>query len=308
VPFDFGEFGVLLFFLISGCVIPISIERVGIAQFWVRRCLRLYPAYWFSIACVVLLAWLLPDSILALHYQGRPGAALLLNLTMLHRLLGGPAYDLLPVYWTLYIEMLFYIGVTALVKLRWFEYSVPLACAAIVLAIAVEWSLSRAGSEPTRTTMYLAAMLAGTAIYRLIAGTASRRAVCLVCALCIVMFLVVPAEPKVLAARLLPLPLLAGAIWWRIAPPPLVWFGQRSYAFYLLHEVVMGSFEAPSPLLRVALWFGAALFLSMATYQWIERPSIALGRALTSGLAPRHSSPQARIAAALASVRVRNLF
>src|SRR5436305_756561 len=45
-----GEAGILVFFLISGFVIPMSLENGGTnAGFWLRRSFRLLPVYWFGI-------------------------------------------------------------------------------------------------------------------------------------------------------------------------------------------------------------------------------------------------------------------
>src|SRR4051812_18434840 len=43
--FNFGPFGVGIFFLISGFVIPISIENIGTGQFVIRRFFRIFPPY-----------------------------------------------------------------------------------------------------------------------------------------------------------------------------------------------------------------------------------------------------------------------
>lgn len=42
---NFGAIGVALFFLVSGFVIPISLEKMGSAKFLLRRIFRLYPVY-----------------------------------------------------------------------------------------------------------------------------------------------------------------------------------------------------------------------------------------------------------------------
>src|ERR1051325_4796376 len=44
--FDFGKYGVFLFFLISGYVVPASLARRGdLRGFWIGRVFRLYPAW-----------------------------------------------------------------------------------------------------------------------------------------------------------------------------------------------------------------------------------------------------------------------
>ena len=53
VPQDFtgflGVFGVTIFFIISGFVIPLSIEKYNIKTFFLKRFFRLYPTYFLSL-------------------------------------------------------------------------------------------------------------------------------------------------------------------------------------------------------------------------------------------------------------------
>ncbi|WP_448131354.1 acyltransferase family protein [Stutzerimonas chloritidismutans] len=58
--FDFGRIGVVVFFIISGFVIPASLRgprAVGCYQFLIRRLFRLYPLYWLSIPFGLLTTW-----------------------------------------------------------------------------------------------------------------------------------------------------------------------------------------------------------------------------------------------------------
>ena len=57
VIFDFGKVGVIIFFAISGFVVPFSLLRARnrpIISFAISRIFRLYPAYWASIAAAIL--------------------------------------------------------------------------------------------------------------------------------------------------------------------------------------------------------------------------------------------------------------
>ena len=81
---DLGRIGVVVFFLISGFVIPPSLDTsrpAPFAGFAVKRLLRIYPAYWVSIPLSAFAAWWL---------WGRPFGAteLLVNATLLQDLLG----------------------------------------------------------------------------------------------------------------------------------------------------------------------------------------------------------------------------
>jgi peptidoglycan/LPS O-acetylase OafA/YrhL len=111
--FDFGRYGVFVFFLVSGYVVPFSLERRGsVRQFWAGRVFRLYPAWFVSVALALVLgaaglSYGLPGGL-----SERPWASTLAHLTMLQDLLGVP--NIVNVYWTLSYEMVFYLLVTAM--------------------------------------------------------------------------------------------------------------------------------------------------------------------------------------------------
>jgi peptidoglycan/LPS O-acetylase OafA/YrhL len=52
-----GEVGVDLFLLISGYAVTASVRRRSLGDFFLRRFLRIFPAYWFAIALFVGLDW-----------------------------------------------------------------------------------------------------------------------------------------------------------------------------------------------------------------------------------------------------------
>jgi peptidoglycan/LPS O-acetylase OafA/YrhL len=93
---------VALFFLISGYIIPRSLETTPLAGFWLRRAFRLFPLYWFSIALYLLVGI---SAVTAPH-------ELLANLTMLQPYFGVTHVN--SVYWSLTVELTFYAMLTAL--------------------------------------------------------------------------------------------------------------------------------------------------------------------------------------------------
>lgn len=110
-----GTFGVALFFLISGYIVPASLERRGsIRTFWVSRVFRLYPLWFFAIACVLVFVYI------GIRNGGPPlankKAMLAGHLTMLQEFIGVPG--VLNVMWTLSFEMAFYFICVALFTLK----------------------------------------------------------------------------------------------------------------------------------------------------------------------------------------------
>src|SRR5258708_4592083 len=54
--FDPGNYGVFVFFIISGYIVPASLERKGsVRTFWVSRLFRLYPLYLLAVGLAVAL-------------------------------------------------------------------------------------------------------------------------------------------------------------------------------------------------------------------------------------------------------------
>jgi peptidoglycan/LPS O-acetylase OafA/YrhL len=109
--FDPGLYGVLVFFLVSGYIVPASLERRGsVRSFWVSRLFRLFPLFAFTIGAVLLLYWLGYASVR--DANDNVTASVLSHLFMLNELLGQT--NIIVVMWTLSYEMAFYVLLTAL--------------------------------------------------------------------------------------------------------------------------------------------------------------------------------------------------
>jgi peptidoglycan/LPS O-acetylase OafA/YrhL len=109
--FDPGLYGVLVFFLISGYIVPASLERRGsVRTFWISRMFRLFPLFVFAIAAVLLLHELGLASLRDTNQN--VASSVFSHLFMLNELLGES--NIIVVLWTLSYEMVFYVLLTAL--------------------------------------------------------------------------------------------------------------------------------------------------------------------------------------------------
>ena len=130
-----GTFGVMLFFLVSGYIVPASIERRGrVRDFWIGRVFRLYPAFLVAIALAVLIAaagpgWV-PES-----FTERPATSMLAHLTMLHEVIG--AENVQHQFWTLAYEMVFYLLVTVVFIAGVHRFSAGIAALLAAAALAL---------------------------------------------------------------------------------------------------------------------------------------------------------------------------
>lgn len=117
-----GTTGVDLFFMISGFVIFMSLHNISNGkEFIINRVSRLYPTYWasvtFTFLAILVYFYVTRDPDInpvktVLYYLG--------NLTMFQFYMRIPNLDI-P-YWTMIIEMLFYVSALILYRLKWLKH------------------------------------------------------------------------------------------------------------------------------------------------------------------------------------------
>jgi len=130
----YGFLGVELFFLISGFVICMSSWGRSLGQFFASRVSRLYPAYWAAVLITGTVAFIYPLTG-GIGDAGRPSIVdILVNLTMLQQPLGHDPVD--GVYWTLFVELKFYL-IMALVLIRGLTYRRAVLLCAVWMTVAV---------------------------------------------------------------------------------------------------------------------------------------------------------------------------
>jgi peptidoglycan/LPS O-acetylase OafA/YrhL len=296
--FSLGKFGVAVFFLTSGFVIPLSLERTGsLKQFWISRVFRLYPLYWLSLALAVVCGLFGVAEISDPHFTQHLFRNAAVNITMMQGLFRIPNGE--GLYYTLTMELIFYATFSILFLLHWNRKSLEIAWIATVLlaiaGIAVPLVLDR--RVPLAGLFYFLNLAIGTTIYRVSTGEVSRRALFRLIATYSLLTTVEIFCNYVLIKKNDPVeqfnfasvagPWLGAAALFLFFffkplrfPKVFIWLGMISYSLYLLHPfflmLVPSRFAVASFLTTIA----ASLVVSSATYVLIERPSIAFGKRL----------------------------
>ncbi len=127
---SYGWLGVELFFMISGFVICLSAWGKSVGEFAISRFVRLYPAYWFAIMLTTTVLLVDQSRAHALSWS-----QVLTNLTMTESYAQVPAVD--PSYWTLAIELNFYLLVAVTLTWRGFTYNRVVTFCAVWLAASL---------------------------------------------------------------------------------------------------------------------------------------------------------------------------
>jgi len=115
-----GTIGVQIFFVISGFVIAYSvgdkhIDLKFIGKFALRRSIRLDPPYWVSMILAIFLIYLSTVLFSDIHRELPSTKTILAHLIYLQDILGYG--NIIYVYWTLCLEVQFYLFLVALLSL-----------------------------------------------------------------------------------------------------------------------------------------------------------------------------------------------
>ena len=277
---SYGKFGVEVFFVISGFVLPYSLWRAGYVgtfrnyrSFLWKRVVRLDPPYLATIAFILVLDWLSSKSA---AYQGSPFSIdilrLLSHLGYLVGLLGMNWLN--PVFWTLAIECQFYLLIAALHSLL-VHSSVFVRSGAILLLLG----LSFIGPPQKYVLNYLPFFVLGIVIFQCHVHLSSKLEVAFATALAaIVIYSRMGLDVAIIGCLGAGLILLLPD--WKDST--LSFLGNISYSLYLLHVPLGGrvinlsrrlQLSSLESILVLCLAVGLSVAFAYLLWRFVERPS-----------------------------------
>ena len=283
----YGWLGVEIFFVISGFIIPFSMQSTfgsyglqNAPTFLIRRMIRLEPAYLVSLLLVVVLYYL---SAMTPGFQGAQQSYSIGQFAA-HFLYIVPFTDfqwLQPVYWTLAYEFVFYLFMALSLNFFCqknhrivFTGSLALLCAGIYF-----------GFLPARVLLF--AM--GFAVFRKQIGLSSRFEAAIVICFSICAMLSVGARLEAIVGGMTALVLLMGlgVKFHSVAARVVAALGALSYSLYLVHIPIGGRvvnlgrrfIDTPFEAFVVsAVALLVSFFAAWLLWRFVEVPSIAAAR------------------------------
>ncbi|WP_145778419.1 acyltransferase family protein [Micromonospora taraxaci] len=298
---DYGWMGVELFFMISGFVICMSSWGRCLGDFFISRTTRLLPAYVFAVLLTAALLFTFRDG----GGNEPPLTTVLGNLTMIQGLLGIPLLD--HSYWTLMVELMFYLCFAVLVFFG-LTYKRVLAFCILYTAISL---IAQASKEDFLIVLtrpdYTSFFVFGVILYLmyqfgsslLLTGILTGSGILCAISLSHHVDEHIAVGERVNFAMALPIMcgffvvMIAVAKGWLnwIQAPVLVTVGALTYPLYLLHQtnghIVIRLFrdDVPAWLLLTCLVSGL-LVLSYGIHALIEKPvGSAMRRSLRANFA-----------------------
>jgi len=295
-----GEYGVQLFFVISGFVIALTLERCRTPlEFAVRRYARLAPAMLLFSGITFAAMQVIPHAPFPERAAWFVSALTFIDPLTLNRIAPGVGFQSIDgVYWSLYVEVHFYV-LACLVY-----FSAPRRfgmCLALLSAIAcglliVRIPLAAPLAKNLLIPLFLPWFVMGIGFHALalradrplgaaliLIGTSELVALAAAGVPDAVPMVVVPAVPIVFAAAI-----WLGPFASLLASRPMAGIGVASYGLYLLHQNVGVAILHSLPPLKalggaiavIAVAAGCA-GVAVASFRWIETP---LARAIRTRL------------------------
>ena len=300
---NFGRIGVVIFFAISGFLIPSSLKGEigeGTRRFIIRRFFRLFPAYWVSLPIGYFAVWWL-------YGRSLPPADILAGLTMVQGALNFE--HIMGHYWTLETELFFYVVCLLLFWAGGIHNFRSLAAVSAFLAVtfcaftALRVFPDQLHGAYKGLLFHIAIMFWGACIRCAYDGVLNIRDKTVLVVLTAGLLMIggaiaakgaMASDYSFIASGLAYIIGMIAFLFfltrWKIKNRVMTWIGKISYSLYLLHPVPLyviswicvsnGLTGAPLGLYMI-IAFVPALLLSWLSYEAVERVGVAISDRFT---------------------------
>lgn len=304
--FNLGPFGVAIFFLISGFVIPFSVAKAPPLGFVGARLLRIYPTYMVGL-CIGLGALWVSGQFWGKEFPwDRP--TIVANMLLYNNLVEWEMASIDMVNWSLAVELKFYLLALLLAPAIRRAQVLPLLGFGL-LAFLVNWYLPtiierlgnpawhRAAKALATEAMYMSYMLIGTFFSYAVHGKLSSRKLLWLAALQLSLFeltwRVGPAArqfPRITSNYYYAFCVFAVAYVYRDrfrTRRGIDWLADISYPLYVIHALVgyvllkLLMYYGLPYYLALLLTFAVVVSLAHAVHVIVEAPTTALGKRLS---------------------------
>lgn len=310
---DFGWLGVLLFFVLSGYLLATQLihrdlNLKKVSRFWLRRGLRIYPAFWLQLLVLLVVA-----RVFTIMPQLTDGGAIVRHVFLWINLPPSMTIPMNSVWWTLPVELGFYLVLPFLVllskRLGWLKVFAGAVLITLLWRYGVMWFFKGDNYSTQQAILdsipgALSTFCAGVALAYFIAtrGIPGRNQRYLLLMISMALFAAMaawlyanldtywtghwmlgiwnPIMGLLISALMFALMLPLKGFGW-LASKPMVWLGNISFGIYLWHYPLLMLLQRTilndwqSPLLSVLALFitlAATLLLASLSYYLVEKP------------------------------------
>lgn len=296
---NFGQLGVVVFFLVSGFIIPFSLERSkSLGHFFVNRAIRIYPLYLFIILIQLIF--------IGFHIREIMPGSSFLKIGITHLFFAQEYFpasspwseNLVMGSWTLFIEAIWYFLFAALFFMKISHRHIMVLAILGFFALTVMGLLFEKRLPMGRMGMLFNCIM-GLHLYRRFIGQLSFREfmIGLIAGMAVLFFGLWVAFghfeseafslPCVWASWFFAYSVFGFFFVFREKSLPaiesaLTFLGTISYSVYLLHFTILMlvlHFFQPNPVLFLGLLVSVVV-LSHFSYTWVEKPAIDFGKRL----------------------------
>lgn len=288
---ELGETGVVAFFLVSGFVIPLTLDKThSVKLFWLHRALRIYPLY-------ILIFF----ATFAVHAGGDIRSVKEFLVNFLSHLFFVQEYakqeEFVGGSWTLSLEVVWYSAISCLFLLSLDKKTTLLVWLSVLVSMLVDSVCAFGHHLPTGRLSMLLCCVLGLVCYRHSKDELSIKTFLLFAAILTATIIVnllaglrlfpsshptstfqssIDSWAIAAAIFFIPFATRKSTIW---AHPAGAFLGRISYSIYLLHPILLYVIlQTPiRGLLLMVITFACTIALAILTYKYVEAPAIRFG-------------------------------